>query len=314
MTQPLPAVAGALFVDFENIYYNLVNEPLSLQREGALTAVMDALSELRRKFRDQNVALIVERSYGDFEKLPILAQRQLQIAGILPRFVDSRLDKSTADIELSLDVYHHLLTRPELRHIILVGGDRDYLPILRRIKEHHRAIIVCSLRGSLAGDVREFASHYAEARIVELDELVELSKYPRARSATPDIAAPVTAPTGPAPEPAPPRPATLPPPPVTSAYDPKSDEYEWHERYISTMMRFMQEHRYKEIHLGPFFRWLRSERVFELVSEAELRKVFADLQAMDAVRVEERDTGQGYPFSVASLNYNHAIVRKVCVP
>ena len=91
---------GSPVRNFENVYYNLVNEPMLLQREAALGAVMDGLNELRRRLRDQSLALVVERSYGDFEKLPIMAQRQLQIAGILPRFVDSRVDKSRADIEL----------------------------------------------------------------------------------------------------------------------------------------------------------------------------------------------------------------------
>jgi hypothetical protein len=30
---------------------------------------------------------------------------------------------------------------------------------------------------------------------------------------------------------------------------------------------------------------------------------------MDAVRVEERSTGRGFAFSVASLNYNHPLVQ-----
>ena len=303
-------VAGALFVDFENVYYNLVNEPLLLQREAALGAVMDGLNELRRRLRDQSLALVVERSYGDFEKLPIMAQRQLQIAGILPRFVDSRVDKSRADIELSLDVLHHLLTRPELQHIILVGGDRDYLPILRRVKEHHRRITVCSLKGSLAGDVREFVSHYAEAEIVELDGLVDLARYGRVRPVEEKPVGAIPPPTASAPAP-PPTPPSLSVKPKPKEYDPSSGLYEWHERYVATLLQFMQEHRYREVHLGPFFRWLPSAKVFELVSEAELRQVFADLLAMDAVRIEERDTSQGYPFSVASLNYNHPLVRKM---
>ena len=305
----MSGVAGALFVDFENVYYNLVNEPMLLQREAALGAVMDGLNELRRRLRDQSLALVVERSYGDFEKLPIMAQRQLQIAGILPRFVDSRVDKSTADIELSLDVLHHLLTRPELQHIILVGGDRDYLPILRRVKEHHRRITVCSLKGSLAGDVREFVSHYAEAEIVELDGLVDLARYGHVRPVEEKaIGVPAPTPSSPAP---PPTPLASSGKPKPKEYDPASGLFEWHERYVATLLQFMQERRYKEVHLGPFFRWLRTAKVFELVSEAELRQVFADLQAMDAVRIEERDTGQGYPFSVASLNYNHPLVRKM---
>ncbi len=170
---------GALFVDFENVFYALINEPFSLLREGALSATMEALSQLRRQLREKRYALVVERSYADWEKMPATAQRQLQISGVLPRFVDARVDKNTADIELSLDILHNLLTRPELHYIALVGGDRDYLPILRRLKEHHRNICVCSFKASLAGDVREFVSNYAEASIIELDGLVDLSQYPR---------------------------------------------------------------------------------------------------------------------------------------
>jgi hypothetical protein len=51
-------VAGALFVDFENVYYNLVNEPLSLRREAALGAVMDGLNKLRRRLRDRLCPMI----------------------------------------------------------------------------------------------------------------------------------------------------------------------------------------------------------------------------------------------------------------
>jgi hypothetical protein len=72
---------------------------------------MDAIAELRSRLRDDGTALVLERSYADWEQLPATAQRQLQITGVLPRFTDSRPEKSTADIELSLDVLHAVLTR-----------------------------------------------------------------------------------------------------------------------------------------------------------------------------------------------------------
>jgi hypothetical protein len=303
-------------VDFENVFYALVSEPVSLLRESALSATMDALGALRRQLRDQDLALVVERSYADWERLPSTAQRQLQIAGILPRFVDARVDKNSADIELSLDILYHLLTRQELGTIVLVGGDRDYLPILRRLKEQHRGICVCSLKASLAGDVRAFVGNYAEASIIELDGLVDLTQYPRTQ---PRVVVPV-APT-PAFNQGPPAPTSSPqvvqPPtpqvvrPKPREYRPNDDNYEWHERYLQSMLRFIREHRYREIHLGPFIRWLQAERVFELVSGDQVRRVFDDLVALDAVRVEERDTGQGYPFTVVTLNYNHPLVHKV---
>ena len=281
---------GALFVDFENVYYSLLNPPFRLKSEAALSMTMDVLSTLRQDLREQGYALLVERSYADWERMPFTTQRQLQILGILPRFADSRMDKNTADIELSLDVMQHVLTRPELVNVILVGGDRDYLPILRRLKEQHRGIIICTLKHTLSGDIREFAEHYAQAQIIELDKLVDV------------------------PEPAPRR-----------YYEEDDDEEEmdwdefndnlqvgeWHERYLSSMLRFMTENNYKEIHLGPFFRWLQETRVFELVSVPQQRKVFEQLKRIGAVLIEERDTGQGYSFSVAVLNWEHELVEKI---
>ena len=77
------------------------------------------------------------------------------------------------------------------------------------------------------------------------------------------------------------------------------------------MLKFMRDNSYGEIHLGPFFRWLQAERVFELVSVQEQRKIFNDLKAMQAIRLEERDSGQGYPFSVAHVEWNHPLVQKL---
>lgn len=292
----LPSVSrtGALFIDFENVFYALLNGSYKLQREAALSVSMDGIAELRKRLRDQQVGLVLERSYADWEQLPATTQRQLQIAGVLPRFTDSRVDKSTADIELSLDILQAILTRPELEHVTLVGGDRDYLPILRRLKESDRRITVCSLRACLSGDVREFVNNSPKANIVELDGLLGLDR----------------APTSPAPSGALPKPAS-PSQPQNATPVPKRaiEPNEWHARYVSSMLRFMRERKFREVHLGPFIRWLQAEKVFELVSGNELRRIFDEVQAMGAVRLEERDTGQGYAFSVASLNWNHPLVQ-----
>lgn len=302
---------GGLFVDFENVFYGLVGEPLSLTRDAALSATMDVLTKLRQQLREQGYALVVERSYSDWEKMPESAQRQLQISGVLPRFVDARIDKNTADIELSLDVLHHILTRRELKHLVLVGGDRDYLPILRRLKEEQRHVIVCALKKSLSGDIREFVGQYVGASIIELDSLVDFGQYPRQdRQTVATNAAPRTTGNGThaplaAPFPAPPpRP---PPPPLR--FDP-SASYDIHEAYLRAMQRFMQAHKYKELHLGPFFRWLTTSNIFPTESSTRLRQIFDELQRLGAVRIEQRDTGQGYGFSVASLEYNHPLVQR----
>jgi uncharacterized LabA/DUF88 family protein len=283
---------GALFVDLENVYFALLNPPFSLRRDAALSAAMDGVNAVRRRLRDEGYALVVERSYADWEQLPSTAQRQLQISGVLPRFADSRVDKNTADIELSLDILQTILTRAELRHVVLVGGDRDYLPILRRMKEMHRSIHVCSLRSCLAGDVREFVANYPPAAIIELDDLVTFADYERKPNADVERAATTSA------DPSP-------------AFADTGEATEWHERYLEAILRFMQENRYREVYLAPFFRWLRTDKSFTLKSVAEQRHLFSDLTAMGALTVEERDGGQGHSFSVAFPNYNHPLVQKV---
>jgi hypothetical protein len=91
---------AALFVDFENVYYKLVSEPVSLARDAGLTAALDALDRVRARFRAEGCALSVERSYADWDRIPGGAQRRLQLAGVVPRFVASRVGKGTADLEL----------------------------------------------------------------------------------------------------------------------------------------------------------------------------------------------------------------------
>lgn len=301
---------GALFVDFENVFYSLASEPVSLTRDAALSATMHSLNNLRKRLRDDGYAMVVERSYADWEKMPESAQRQLQLAGVLPRFVDARIDKNSADIELSLDVLHYVLTRKELAHVVLVGGDRDYLPILRRVKEEHRSVIVSALRRSLSGDIREFVGNYSGAGILELDELVQLAEYPRqARTGSPAAPSSLRPSSPPSPAIAAPTGPTRPSTPASLRFDPNG-EYALHEAYLQAMARFMRERRYPEIHLGPFFRWLTTAAVFPTESSIHLRRVFDELQGLGAVRVEERETGQGYGFSVAKLDYNHPLVQR----
>lgn len=303
----MPTKAAALFVDFENLYYGLVSRPFKMSGDDALSTCMDVLNELRRSTREQGEALVVERCYADWERLPASAQRQLQISGVLPRYVDGRTAKSSAGIEMSLDVLQVVLTRPELTHVILVGGDRDYLPVLRRLKEHHRSILIGSLKQALSGDVREFASNYSLAEVVELNKWVEGEEEPPAQKVM------KTPPQGTEKPKKEYEPQTTPP---KNGYFKKRKELniqvvEWHERYLRVMMRFLADHGYSEIHLSPFFRWLNDQDDFRMVSTRDQRKVLDDLKTLGAVLVEDREGYQGYTFGVATLDWNHPLVQKV---
>jgi hypothetical protein len=286
---------------------------------------MDGLQDVRSQTEKDGVTLVLERSYADWEKLPETTQRQLQISGILPRFVDSRVDKSTADIEMSLDILSVVLSRPELGTIVLVGGDRDYLPILRRLKEAHKHIRICALSRTLSGDVREFADNYALATIWELDEAVGERRGDKVNDNAVIVSKPKPKPKPEAPKevrprhdpPLKPEPPPEPSRPTRPVSKPRKikvalnvDLHEWHERYVKAMLEFMQTHEFSEIHLGPFIRWLNGSDHFELLGSRELRRILDELQASRVVTIEEREGQQGYPYSVAFLDWNHELVHR----
>jgi hypothetical protein len=59
--------------------------------------------------------------------------------------------KSSADIELSLRIFDTIAFGPEHLDIyVLLGGDRDYLSISRRIMAHDRGAMVVGLEKSLS--------------------------------------------------------------------------------------------------------------------------------------------------------------------
>lgn len=305
---------GALFIDFENVYYGLVNPPVSLTRESALTATMDALSKLRRDLRDKNTALVVERAYADFEELPDGAARTLQLSGLLPRYVHGRAGKSTADIEMSLDIQHYILTQQTLTDVVVVGGDRDYLPVLHRLKEARRRVQVCALKASLAGDVRAFVDNYMGASIMELDQLVTLSSYKReGEVAVPRATQPEAAIRGSTPTSSMAPTSSMTPRPSRPAVVPSSgnSDADLREGYLRAMFRFMKDRGHKEVHLGPFNRWVREADLFPNESTWRLNKLPDELEQLGVIHIESRDTGQGYAFSVVRLEYNHPLVQKV---
>ena len=312
---------AGLYIDFENIYFLLRNEPFHLLEDEALSATMDLLVKLRARFNEENLDLIIERAYADWENIPN-AQRPLQISGVLPRYVDSRKEKSSADIELSLDMMQQLLIKEGLRHFILVGGDRDYLPILRRVKEHKRHLIVASFSHSYSGDVAEFVENYRYASFIKLDDVIN----PHSFKTRAEVVAPPASGNGgrarqvsqivgegavPPSRKEPFSEAEFLPPDLDS-FEPLDEDkdYDWELRYLHCALRFLNEHDYNEIHLGPFFRWLAYQTELQLLSTREQREIFDRLKKEKAVYLEERPTEGGYAFTVMHINYNHPLVHR----
>ncbi|MEI7894509.1 MAG: NYN domain-containing protein [Myxococcales bacterium] len=169
----------ALFVDYENIYYSIVNQRKDLAANDTTLSIIEAVrTTLEAK---HGLEIVLGRAYADFERIGNNAQGRLQILGIEPRFAVGTNHKGSADITLALDALEMLFTRTDILHFALVSGDRDYLPLLRRFKERAKGLWVIGFGSTTSGDLRESVG---EERFLDAEQYLPPAPYVEERLAT----------------------------------------------------------------------------------------------------------------------------------
>jgi uncharacterized LabA/DUF88 family protein len=139
----------ALFIDFENIRYSVLN---TYHRELSGTMLMD----IGRRYGLVTLA----RAYADFEEHPERVQRDLQISGISAITAGSLhvgdRPKGGADMEMLSDLFESLLDRPSLATYILMTGDRRFIRMVTMIRNRYgKEVVVAGVRGSVSNDLIE---------------------------------------------------------------------------------------------------------------------------------------------------------------
>ncbi len=148
----------AMFVDYENILISLEERARANGASADIPeVVVKVLARLKEKV-ETDVAfglmrVLVGRAYGDWSGLSD-APSSLALMSIQPVYVLARPGKNSADLELSLEALETLLTRDDIDHFLIVGGDRDYIPIVRRIRERGKGVTVAALAETTSGDLR----------------------------------------------------------------------------------------------------------------------------------------------------------------
>lgn len=140
----------AVFIDFENLYYYLFNQRKDLQ---AGEESLNVVERVRTELQNRSLRILLGRAYGDFDRLPSV-QGPLQLLGFEPRFTLASPHKSSSDITLSLDALEVLLTRDEISTFVIMAGDRDYLPIIRRIRERAKEVLIVGFDRNTSADLR----------------------------------------------------------------------------------------------------------------------------------------------------------------
>ncbi len=316
MHTPPSANHAAVFLDYENILYHLKHE------YGDPPQVTDAIAGILRSLRDylstnDKLDVIIFKAYADFERHP-QALGSLYLMGIDTHNVLGTDHKNAADMRLCIDLMEVLYTRPDIRHYVLVAGDRDYIPIVQHLRRQGRQVTAVAFRQTVSGDL---------VQILGKDNLLDADRFIKdplrkellvhknkvidsmGLKVVGKIELPQTA--KPAAEPAGAQPVKT--APAAKRVQPEAEVTEEFSNVkklaganvldcLRLLLQFASDRGLREVWLSPFLRHLTDEMT--LLADYERKELINTLRIFGAISIEKR-TGDTYDFSVIHINYNH---------
>ncbi|MBX7431546.1 NYN domain-containing protein [Mycobacterium sp. Y57] len=169
----------AVYLDFDNIVisrYDQVNGRNSFQRDKG-KGVEDFPERLKRATVDVGAiidfassfgTLVLTRAYADWSA-EVNAGYRDQLVGravdLVQLFPAAAYGKNGADIRLAVDAVEDMFRLPDLTHVVIVGGDSDYIALAQRCKRLGRYVVGIGVAGSssraLASACDEFVTYDA---------------------------------------------------------------------------------------------------------------------------------------------------------
>lgn len=164
---PDPRVA--VYLDFDNIvmsWYDRVHGRNAYSRDrqriaedvtapdiaealAAATVDVGAIIDYAASFG----SLMLTRAYADWSS-PVNAEYRSQLVAravdLVQLFPAAAYAKNGADIRLAVDTVEDMFRIPDLTHVVIVGGDSDYVPLAQRCRRLGRYVIGMGVTGSTA--------------------------------------------------------------------------------------------------------------------------------------------------------------------
>ena len=151
----------ALFIDFENVRYSVLN---TYHCEPNAPLLVD-------KARAHG-KLTVARAYADFSEHPESLLRDLQISGIANINISAHQiaerKKSGSDMEMLMDIVETLLDRPAISTYLLMTGDRDFIRVVTMARNRFgKEVIISGVPGTVSTDLIKSAGGRFDPIVVE---------------------------------------------------------------------------------------------------------------------------------------------------
>lgn len=281
-SDPTRRQQAAVFVDYDNLLDVIQAEHSGNQYPDEYAA--EILNEAQRYIKNRNnLPTSITRAYADFGALDDDApyiQRDLQRSGFEPRYVPSDLQRNAVELQLTLDVVQATQEHGSIDTVVLVTGDRPYLPLIRRVVEQGRHVLAIMLFPPRADDAPFFVKDD-----VFLDARNLLSEASKQAFADSDRSAHET-------------PTRLEP----HEYQPLTDPI------VRRTVGITEEHfgQYDEVYLTPLLRKLSDI----LGPDHDPKSLISRLEDAGAVRLEKRN-GYPYDYTVLIMHDDHPDVQEI---
>lgn len=279
---------AALFVDYDNLYSYFS------QRLGDAPAAESCISELiealrRHLQREEHTSTALTLAYADFDAVdggPV--QRALCLLEAEPRFVPAGLQPNASELQLCMDAMDLLRDRPDVGTLVVLTGNRAYLPLLHRGRRYGRRVMLASLERPAALDVCGLRDVYFDAASL-LNEQVRRTVLTAAQAPCTEAASPAQTPYA---EPA-----------LAGRYGDVKDPI------LLRTLEVIEEYfgQYDEVYLTPLLR-----KLSELFDERQYdpKALISELEKASAVRLEKR-RGFPYDYTVLIVNTAHPDVQRI---
>ncbi|MBO0679048.1 NYN domain-containing protein [Mycolicibacterium sp. S2-37] len=161
VTEP-SAPRVAVYLDFDNIVisrYDQVNGRSSYQRDKSKDSTEFAERLARATvdigaiidFASSFGTLVLTRAYADWSAEVNAAYRGQLVAravDLVQLFPAAAYGKNGADIRLAVDAVEDMFRLPDLTHVVIVGGDSDYIALAQRCRRLGRFVVGIGIAGS----------------------------------------------------------------------------------------------------------------------------------------------------------------------
>ena len=152
LTPPNRRKDVAVYLDFENLY-------VSLKTTAKMEPNFELLMERCREFG----RIIRCRAYADWSEFARMFTSQMFANGIEPVYVPTRkvydssargpARKNSVDIHITIDIVKSLFLHEHVDTMILISGDRDYVPLINQIRQTGKDVYAIGVAGCTSSEL-----------------------------------------------------------------------------------------------------------------------------------------------------------------